>query len=344
MRRWIGPACAGLLLIGAGVLWRQHAGPGSGAPPSTPTAVAATGDDAAPHADAPALSAASTPPRESPLPQARSWDGTTVDGEIHLDAHGKLVPDRALRNLFDYLLTARGELTLEQIKQRLAAAGEARGLDTAQRAALAALFQRYLDYLDALPQVALPGSDPDSLRRTYEARKALRRGVLGIEMAEGFFAEDEARDRYEIDAMAIRRDPALTPEARAKALADLRAQEAPPALREIDQRSATVIDLDAETERLRAAGASAAQIQALRERTVGSDAAQRLAELDAQRAQWQQRVDALRAERDRILADPSFAAADRQRQIDALIARDFTEPEAVRLRAQLGTAAPATGR
>jgi lipase chaperone LimK len=339
MQRWVGPALAGLVMVGAVTLWTQRDG-AIGSPAPLPDHGAAVAPLAAASASPPSL----TPAANGPAPSAPSWQGTEVDGDIHLDARGNLIPDRALRDLFDYLLTARGELSLEQIRQRLSAVGHAHGLNAAQLEQLSSMFGRYLDYLDALPQVALQGTDVDSLRRTYEARRALRRGALGIEMAEGFFAEDEARDRYEIDTVAIRQDRSLKPDARASALAALRRSEAPPALREADQRSATVIDLAAETDRLRAAGADAAAIQALREREVGSEAAQRLADLDASRAQWQQRVDALRSARDAIMANQGLAPEDRQRQVDALIARDFTEPEALRLQAQLANPPAASGR
>ncbi len=335
MRRGVWPAvAAGLLIAGAGALGLLRGA-------ARPVVVEQRPVPTVPASSQPPAVSTAAPPASGTASEldAPSWIGTEVDGRITLDTHGHVVPDRQLRNLFDYLLTARGERSLEQIKQRLMLAAQARLLSTVQQTELSALFQRYLDYLDALPSVALHGSDPESMRRTLEARKALRRGVLGIEMAEGFFAEDEARDYYEVETMAIRKDASLTPEARAKALASLREQE-PPALREVDQRSATVVDLAAETERLRTAGGDQAAVQALREREVGPEAAQRLAALDAERAQWQQRLDALRSEQARILADPTFAPEDRQRQVDALIAHDFSEEEALRVRAQLQVAAP----
>lgn len=326
MRRGLAPALGGLLLIVAALAawWVSSAEP----PPVPKPASSAPSTITAP---TPQAASAETP---AAPPQAKSWEGTIPDGAITLDERGDVSPDRALRWLFDYLLTAQGELTMAEIRERLAASGRALPLDAERQVQLMAFFQRYLDYLQALPQVRLQGSDAESLRRTAEARRALRRGILGVAMSEGFFAEEEARERLEVELAAIRENPALTPAARAEALAERRQQQTPA------DESAKIIDLAAETERLRAAGADAAAIQALREREVGSEAAARLAALDAERARWQQRVTAFRSERERLLADPAFAPEDRQRQLAALIRRDFDETEAVRLRAQLEISEP----
>src|SRR5438552_1929875 len=99
--------------------------------------------------------------------------------------------------------------------------------------------------------------------------------------------------------------------ARAEALAPLRAMQ--------------------EEARMRAGGTSSVEIRALRERSFGTEAADRLEELDRQRAAWQQRIDDYRAAREVVEQNPSLDAAARARAIEALRAERFTAEERLRI-------------
>jgi lipase chaperone LimK len=86
-------------------------------------------------------------------------------------------------------------------------------------------------------------------------------------------------------------------------------------------------------ERLRAEGASPAEIHALRAARFGPDAAARLAALDARRAAFGARREAYRAERARLLAEPFADPAARDAALAALRARHFEGAERVRVEA-----------
>ena len=83
--------------------------------------------------------------------------------------------------------------------------------------------------------------------------------------------------------------------------------------------------------RLRASGAPAAEIRALRERSFGADAADRLEQLDRQRAVWQQRLDDYREARDATERNASLDAGARDRAIETLRAERFTPEERLRV-------------
>ncbi|TMB05947.1 MAG: hypothetical protein E6J70_01195 [Deltaproteobacteria bacterium] len=83
--------------------------------------------------------------------------------------------------------------------------------------------------------------------------------------------------------------------------------------------------------RLRASGAPAAEIRALRERSFGADAADRLEQLDRQRAVWQQRLDDYREARDATERNASLDAGARDRAIETLRAERITPEERLRV-------------
>ena len=84
---------------------------------------------------------------------------------------------------------------------------------------------------------------------------------------------------------------------------------------------------------LRAAGATEDQIFAARERRFGHDAAERLAELDRQRAEWQERLDNYQVERDLLIAKMPEASAERDAALQSLRTAHFAPAEIARVRA-----------
>jgi hypothetical protein len=97
----------------------------------------------------------------------------------------------------------------------------------------------------------------------------------------------------------VLRDPGLAEEERAARLAAMEA-ELPESAREARAAATAALTLRRDETRLRAEGASDAEIGALREARFGPEAAARLAALDQARAAWSARVSAYRAERERV--------------------------------------------
>jgi lipase chaperone LimK len=266
-----------------------------------------------------------------------SHDGTAIDGGVLLDAAGNVVPASGLRRLFEYFLTGLGRDDIAGLRARLALALHERGMAAAAVAQTLALFDRYVEYRRVLsdlptPPAGLLASDPESFRAAFEERYALRRQILGAELADAFFARDEAEDRFVMEGLALSRRQDLSEWQRQQQLALLE-QQLPDDIRAAREQSRMAIVLQERTEQLRQANASEAEILRMREELLGPVAAGRLATLDEARSQWQQRLDAYRRERDHIVTAAGLSEADKQAAVDALIEQRFNAQEARRVRA-----------
>lgn len=286
----------------------------------------------------PARASAPPAPAERPAPAARdalpalpaSLRGTEPDGALVRDADGRFVPTRDALDLFDYYLSATGEETDAEIRARIEAAIRARLDDPAPALTL---LDHYLAYRAKVRELfADPFTASLPLERRLQRIRELRRSHFGAEIAEALFAEEEARWRVDVERLQVLHDPALDEDERADRLAALDA-ELPAPVREARALATAALTLRRDEAHLRAEGASDAEIDALRESRFGPEAAARLSALDQQRAEWNARVDAYRAERDRVIAeqpdDPEAQAA----AIDALRDERFSGPERRRIEA-----------
>lgn len=292
---------------------------------STPTgseAVAADAD-AASRADAGTVRGTVAGASSGPLTSG-SLRGTEVDGEVRFAADGSVIADAGLRRLFDYFLSTMGETDLAGVRALLRSHLQSR-LDPAQTERVLAAFERYVAYQRALMDA--PGAQStDPAVRLAEARR-LRRSLLGEAMAEGFFAEEEALAELSLKRRDIAADPALSAERR-RELLDALDREAGYGAR----ADAEVAELAArQAEDIERRGLTPAQRHAERSALWGAEAAQRLAALDAEQADWDARVLRYIAARDRILQDPRRVPAQRDLDIVALRARMFTAPEQRRI-------------
>jgi lipase chaperone LimK len=291
------------------------------------------------------LPARTTEPGPTPvaatLPPVHSWQGTDIEGDIHLDAAGNVIPDEDLHRLFDYLLSASNELRPAQIRQYLLAVGHQHALGAGALKQLDGLYSRYNAYRRAAADLSVDATTLDGMQQAFDARHRLRQQMLGPQMADGFFGDSEAQDRYQLAVLAVVNNKSIDKDERERELAALR-DSAPADVRAARQPSQTLQTLETQTEALRKAGADDSQIQALRVQTVGPEAAARLQTLDEQNAEWNLRMQALRQTRAQILADNGIAQADKQSAIDDYIAKNFSGPDAIRARAllSLDTASP----
>ena len=264
-----------------------------------------------------------------------SLHDTEVDGGFELDTDGNLIISHRIRQLFDYFLSAQGEESLATIVQRLRA--YIHNTLTGDAAAEAEqLLESYIGYLDdvaALDSSVTPGQpiDPAQLRAQKEQLAAIRAGRFDAVANEAFFAEEEAYDRYTLARLEVMQDENLSADERASRLAALESQ-LPPELQESMRDIARYQDLQTLTQEWQETDGNPANLQQMRENLVGREAAERLAKLDQERAQWQQRVDSWLQEREAILSNAGLSDADKERQIDAARNMLFNEQERIRVR------------
>jgi len=161
--------------------------------------------------------------------------------------------------------------------------------------------------------------------------RELRREHFGPELAETLFGEEEAATGVALEMRRVAADPTLAPDEKSERLEALEAR-LPEDVRRARTDARAPLQLIEAERALRASGASAGEIQALRESRLGPDAAARLAALDRERAAWQARLDAWRAARERIRGDPTLDPVAREAALDRALAERFDATEQHRVR------------
>ncbi|WP_437931738.1 lipase secretion chaperone [Sorangium sp. So ce291] len=286
----------------------------------------------------PAVSVAPAPARlrralsVTPVPAAPpSLRGTEVDGAVLVDERGDLVVGPEILALFDYFLSAAGEEPASAIRARIIAAIRERAAEPAADQAIA-LLDRYLGYREAVSAADVEVAADPAAR--LAALREIRREQLGEPAATQLFGDEEREGEATIEEARILADATLSPEERDARIAEVEAT-LPDEVREAREAAVRPLVEQAEEQALRDAGASDEELHAHRVAAVGPEAADRLAELDRQRAAWRRRLDAFASARAALaatVADPE----ERRAAEEALLAGAFTPEERLRVRAILG--------
>jgi lipase chaperone LimK len=264
----------------------------------------------------------------------RSLRGSDADGGLAIDAGGAFLPTPDAIALFDYFLAASGEEDPAVIRQRIVDQIRGRLGGAAAREA-EALLDSYLAFRDELRELVQAAEAPPHLEQRLQWIRELRREHFGPEVAAALFGAGEDVVLIDLERRRVATDASLDAEERAARLAALDAR-LPESVRVTRQRARAPQRVREEVAALRSAGASEAEVFAVRERSFGAEAADRLAALDAQRAEWERRLAAYQAERDQLLADEEIAALakeEREAALDALRAAHFEPGELQRVRA-----------
>ena len=148
-------------------------------------------------------------------------------------------------------------------------------------------------------------------RARLHAMRALRGNYFTPEESAGLFGASDAYDDDAVARMAILGDTSLD-EAQRQAQLTALDQKMPPTLRAARDAPLQVAQLDASVKALRAQGGGDNEVYRLRASTFTPAAAARLAELDREESQWQQRIIAYRAQKASLPGGAQDAAALRQ--------------------------------
>lgn len=268
----------------------------------------------------------------TPISLAHSLRGTDIDCTLEVNEQGKLMATMRVRRCFDYFFSTLGEKTEAQIIIDIRRHLESTLPPSARPYALE-LLSKYIQYRQSEVPAALNLDDksPESMKLALESLRALRLRYFTRDEAQAFFGDDEAYDRYHIEASVIRHDASLSKQQKDERIAALSAQ-LPPSLAQNMSASQQYNVLESKTEEIRARGGSPQELHALRESMVGAEAAGRLAALDAESDQWRQRVSKYLDLRAQILASGG-AVAEQQKAITNLRNTTFNSPQD-RIRAQ----------
>lgn len=299
----MGKIAVGVVLVAAIAfsLWRlaeNPVGPRSGAP----DVPASEGVERVPSAAPPPLAAreaseAAVPPE----PVA----GTQVDGDLRVDASGGFVPGPEALRFFDSFLTASGEESDATVRVRVSGEVGRRLSGTAGAEALA-LYDHYLQYLVGVAAIDRKLSDTADMERRHQQVRELRRETFGPSLAYALFQERERIEEVAVERRRVMDDPTLSDRERIQRLAEIQAR-LPEEVRRSEAEAYSSLRLAREEDELRTGGGSEAEIQALREQSMGVEAADRLGKLDRERASWALRMQEYREERDRVMAGTTNA-------------------------------------
>ena len=162
--------------------------------------------------------------------------------------------------------------------------------------------------------------------------KDLRSQYLSPEASAAFYGDDDAYDQYSLGRYAVLQDKGLTPPQQAQQLAVLE-NTLPPSLQESMRTINQYNNLEQLTSDWQRSGGSPAELRQIRENLVGAAAADRLEALDAQRADWNARMNAWFAERAAVLANAGLSEVDRATQVERLREQRFSPEERIRVEA-----------
>lgn len=224
---------------------------------------------------------------------------TQVAGDWAVDANGVSRPDVALRKRFEHYLLALGNATPDEI--RLLIQDEARKAHGDKIAGdIMGIYDKYMALRMQQPRNRLVLNERDTWEPAFQEQKAMRRQFLGAQWAEAFFkAEEEEFVRFAAQA---------------------------------DGKSGSdKADLNMPVPQM-GPGKDATAVHTERVALYGEAAAQRLAQADAEWADWERRVAGAKAEWQRLQGSAELSDVQRQQSLDQYIQSHFPPDERMRAR------------
>lgn len=229
---------------------------------------------------------------------------TDVDGQLRTDAAGNLVMDLAVRDYFDYFLSAVDHSGLDAVIEALLA-DAGRRLPEPALGQMVSLLGDYLDYkrasmalmqqpLDAQQQVE-PKAQLQALQSALARLDELRRAHFSAAAQEALFGAEQAYARYTLDSLALQQRDDLGEAQRTQMLEQLRAR-LPDALRESEQRQQLALEQLQRSEQLWRDGADEQQVRDFLAMTYDPQTVQRLLDEQRRERDWQQHYQAYRNE------------------------------------------------
>lgn len=269
----------------------------------------------------------------------RSLQGTEVDGEIIIDANKQLIVTEGLRRLFDYFLSALGEEDEAVIYARVERYIRTHTPEPAASQAVA-IFDQYVAYLKALPEIEKRYGnlqmqatesgqlDLDMVAQQKQDVARLRHQHFSKETISAFFGAQEDYDNYSIEMIKINQNEQLTDVQKDAARQDYISRMPNNLTKANIQQQANLNALISRTEQMKAKGASAEELYKMRRELVGAPAAARLALVDQEDANFDQRFTQYQAQKQQLLGQNANTA---QVQIEQIEKQLFNEEERKRL-------------
>ena len=271
----------------------------------------------------------------------RSLKGTQVDGEIIIDENKQLVVTEGLRRLFDYFLSALGEEDEAVIYARVESYIRSHTPEPAASQAMK-IFDQYIAYLKAIPAIEkrygnlqLQATKNGELDLNVVAQQRqdvakLRQQHFDKATITAFFGAEDEYDDYSIAMVKINQDKQMSEAQKQAARQDYVSRLPDGAIKTNIMQQANLNELMARTEQMKAAGASPEALYNMRRELVGAPAAARLAQVDQQDADFDQRFKQYQTQKQQLLSQ-NADKVQAQTQIHQIEQQLFNETERKRL-------------
>lgn len=271
----------------------------------------------------------------------RSLQGTDVDGEIIIDESRQLVVTEGLRRLFDYFLSALGEENEAVIYARVETYIRSHTPEPAASQAVT-IFDQYIAYLKDIPEIekrygnlqlqATKSGELDLNAVTQQKQDVskLRQQYFSKETITAFFGTEDDYDDYSMEMVRINQNTQLSDAQKEAAKQDYISRMPDNTTKANIAQQANLNELMTLTEQMKAKGASPEALYNMRRELVGAPAAARLAQVDQEDANFDQRFDQYQTQKQRLLSQ-NADKAQAQTQINQLEQQLFNDTERKRL-------------
>ena len=261
---------------------------------------------------------------------------------LFADESGDLRIGKNLKLLFDHFLLGASEDSLpaiianiqKQIELQLPPKAQKQALDIlSQYIAMKQELQDAAQELDAANLQNISDMDLQSTLERFRVRNQIRQSWLTPEVYQVFYGDEAQLDQYLIERIRVMHS-ALSAGEKQDVFKVLE-HNLPLDMQQRRNATREHLEVSESVRHARENGASENEVYSIRSQMVGVEAAERLAELDNQRAAWKSRLDDYRRSRDQVL-DSGGAAYE----IDQLRRSLFSETELKRVtmmdRSELG--------
>lgn len=271
----------------------------------------------------------------------RSLQGTEVDGEIIIDENKQLVVTEGLRRLFDYFLSALGEEDEAVIYARVESYIRSHTPEPAASQAMK-IFDQYIAYLKAIPaiekrygnlqlQATKNGElDLNAIAQQKQDVANLRQQYFDKTTIEAFFGASDSYDDYSMEMVRINQNEQMSEAQKQAARQDYVSRLPDGAIKTNIAQQANLNELITRTEQMQAKGATAEELYNMRRELVGAPAAARLAQVDQQDADFDQRFKQYQTQKQQLLSQ-NADKVQAQTQINQIEQQLFNETERKRL-------------
>ncbi len=255
---------------------------------------------------------------------SRSLGGTQPDGALRLTADGHFAADADSIARFDYFLSSHGEMSLDQVRHTLLAHIHQQ-LPPQAAAEASMLLEQYLSFRQQAEQLTSSSTSAEDMLAAYSKMGQLRDQIFGPALSQQLFGEEEQRQATLMERYLVQQRSDLQGSERDAARQALQASLAADERQVLRQRE-QLSRLGTNPQRT-----ESTELQRQRSEAFGSEAALRLAKLDAERSAWQQRVRDYQQARQQLLVDQTLSPAQRTGAEQQLLASHFSPEERLRI-------------